>query len=153
MGILSQFVQLYVSIRDRHVLRDYTGDPWNGRTLEWSVSSPAPFYNFAVTPTVSALDQFWVDKSVHHVREWPNQKDIHYHAIHMPSNTPTGFIIAIFAGITGFALVWHMWIPGIIGCLGMFFTMIAQTFLPDTGYYVDVNEIKQTELAHYLERT
>lgn len=115
MGIFSQFVQLYVSIRDRHVLRDHTGDPWNGRTLEWSISSPAPFYNFAVTPTVAALDQFWVDKSIHQSRAWPNPKDIHYHAIHMPSNTPTGFIIAIFAGITGFALVWHMWIPGVIG--------------------------------------
>ncbi|WP_434800222.1 hypothetical protein, partial [Escherichia coli] len=50
-------IQIYVSIRDRHLNRDLTGDPWGGRTLEWSISSPAPFYNFAVEPQVKARDE------------------------------------------------------------------------------------------------
>ena len=41
-GILCQIAQLYVSIRTREQRLDLTGDPWNGRTLEWSTSSPPP---------------------------------------------------------------------------------------------------------------
>ena len=49
-GIASQIVMFVVSIRNRDKLRDLTGDPWGGRTLEWSTSSPPPDYNFAFTP-------------------------------------------------------------------------------------------------------
>ena len=58
-GILCQIAQLYVSIRTREQRRDHTGDPWNGRTLEWSTSSPPPAYNFAVLPKVETIDAFW----------------------------------------------------------------------------------------------
>ncbi|HHX8597926.1 TPA: cytochrome o ubiquinol oxidase subunit I [Legionella pneumophila] len=105
VGIVFQVIQLIVSIKNRHALHDRTGDPWNGRTLEWSVASPAPIYNFAKLPTVQALDQFWVDKEHHRAEGHIHPKDIHYDPIHMPKNTSTGFIIAIFSGIAGFALI------------------------------------------------
>src|SRR6202789_566092 len=35
-GIILQIAQLVVSIRQREALRDETGDPWNGRSLEWA---------------------------------------------------------------------------------------------------------------------
>lgn len=151
MGIISQIVQLIVSIKHRDALRDITGDAWNGRTLEWSVASPAPLYNFAQLPTVKALDQFWVDKEQHRAEGRVHPKDIHYAPIHMPKNTPVGFIIAIFSGVTGFALVWHMFIPGIIGLLGVISTAIARTFSNDVDYYIDAETVKKTELAHFRE--
>ena len=150
-GIVFQVIQLIVSIKNRHALHDRTGDPWNGRTLEWSVASPAPLYNFAKLPEVDALDQFWVDKEHHRAEGRVHPKEIHYDPIHMPKNTSTGFIIALFSGIAGFALVWHMLIPGIIGFLGIISTAIARTFSNDVDYYIDAETVKSTELAHFRE--
>lgn len=151
IGIIMQLIQIYVSIRDRHKLRDVTGDIWHGRTLEWSVASPAPIYNFAVLPQVMALDQFWLDKEHHRAEGTVHPTRIHYQPIHMPKNTPAGFVIAMFAGILGFALIWHMWIPGIIGFLGIVVTMVGKTFFTDTDYYIDADTVKKTELAHFKE--
>jgi cytochrome o ubiquinol oxidase subunit I len=150
-GIICQAVQLIVSIKNRHALHDRTGDPWNGRTLEWSVASPAPLYNFAQLPTVQTLDQFWMDKEHRLAEGLIHPKDIHYEPIHMPKNTAAGFIIALFSGLAGFALVWHMLIPGIIGLLGVISTVIARTFSNDLDYYIDAETVKQTELAHFRE--
>src|SRR6476619_638566 len=56
LGIGSFLIQLVVSFLRRERLRDTTGDPWNGRTLELSTSSPPPAYNFAFTPIVHEAD-------------------------------------------------------------------------------------------------
>ncbi|MFZ0839366.1 MAG: cbb3-type cytochrome c oxidase subunit I, partial [Xanthobacteraceae bacterium] len=93
-GILCQIIQLYVSIRTREQRRDLTGDPWNGRTLEWSTSSPPPAYNFAVLPTVETIDAFWQMKRTARVPVEPA-----YEPIEMPHNSPAGFITAFFAVI------------------------------------------------------
>lgn len=151
LGILAMLIQLFVSIKNRHALRDKTGDAWGGRTLEWAVSSPAPLYNFAVTPTVHDIDQFWIDKE--HRKDSLNisPEQLSYQPIHMPKNTSVGFISALFSGVLGFALVWHMWIPGIIGFLGMIIPLIARTFSTDIDYYIDAQTVKNTELAHFRE--
>ncbi len=149
IGMALQFWQLIYSVKHREALRDVTGDPWNGRTLEWSISSPAPLYNFAFTPEVNSLDAFWVEKQTQPEKVY--QRHEHYHPIHLPKNTATGFIIAIFAGILGFALIWQMWIPGIIGFIGIFASAIARTFDLNTDYYLDADIVKQTELAHLKE--
>jgi cytochrome o ubiquinol oxidase subunit 1 len=148
-GIVMQIIQLYVSVKNREALRDHTGDPWNGRTLEWAMSSPAPIYNFAVLPTVTELDAFWVEKEARITGTDTHPVKIQYQPIHMPKNTPAGFIIAIFSGIAGFAFVWHMWLPGIIGIVGIVATFIGKTFFTDTDYYIDAETVKNTELAHY----
>jgi len=151
IGILLQIGQLIVSFKNRERLRDHTGDPWHGRTLEWSVASPAPFYNFAELPRVDARDPFWVYKQEHLAEGHVHPKDLHFKPIHMPKNTAAGFIIAMFAGITGFALVWHMLIVGVIGFLGTIITMIARTFATEVDYYVDAETVKHTELSHVKE--
>jgi len=150
IGIVLQILQVIVSIKNRHQLRDKTGDPWNGRTFEWAVSSPAPEYNFAKIPSANRIDQYWFDKQekeAMHVH--PN--DTHYQDIHMPKNTPAGFIIALFSGIFGFAMVWHMWIPAIFGFVGAVATVIIRTFNQDTDYYIDAETVKKTEMAHFKE--
>jgi cytochrome o ubiquinol oxidase subunit I len=97
IGILCQIAQLYVSIRARESRRDLTGDPWDGRTLEWATSSPPPAYNFAVLPRVETIDAFWDMK-----RRGVSPVEKAYESIHMPRNIPTGFITAFFAVVTGF---------------------------------------------------
>lgn len=151
IGICLQIIQLIISVKDRHALRDETGDPWNGRTLEWSVSSPAPLYNFAEIPKVNSLDPFWEFKQHHIAEGHVHPKDMHYHDIHMPKNTGAGFIIAMFAGILGFALIWHMWIPGVVGFIGMIGAAIARTFSTDVDYYINADVVRKTELAHVRE--
>ena len=131
-------------------IRDRSGDGWElGRTLEWSTWSPAPPYNFANIPTVSHLDEFWELKE-----KWPNgqkPRPKEYFDIHMPKDTPAGFIIAIFAGLFGFAATWHMLIPAVIGILGVFVTAIARTWNADTDYYIKAAEVKKTEERHFEE--
>lgn len=151
IGIILQILQLIVSIKNREQLRDKTGDPWNGRTLEWSTSSPAPEYNFAFIPTVTEIDQWWHDKQHRDPAAVVNPDNIHYKDVHMPKNTSAGFFIALFAGVLGFAMVWHMWLFAIIGFIGILATMIGRTFNRDVDHYIKADVIKQTELAHYKE--
>jgi len=151
IGVLFQLLQLAVSIKNRHALRDKTGDPWNGRTFEWSIASPPPVYNFGKMPVANEIDQYWLNKQetevTHHVH--PNNLD--YKAIHMPKNTSTGFIIAIFSGVFGFAMVWHMWLIAIVSFIGAIATMIARTFDTDVDYYIPADVVKETEVAHFKE--
>src|SRR5689334_5251890 len=105
LGILAFLVQIAVSIRNREALRDLTGDPWDGRTLEWSTSSPPPAYNFAFTPRVYDNDT-WADMKKSHYQR-PRDGFI---PIHMPKNTGAGFIIAALAAACGFTLIWQMWL-------------------------------------------
>ena len=154
VGVLFQILQLLVSIKNRKELRDHTGDPWNGRTLEWAVASPAPFYNFAFTPKVHSIDAFWEEKEEANREGRPfrvSPEHMHYEEIHMPKNTPAGFIIALFAGVFGFAIVWHMWLVAIFGFVGVIGTLVARTFNKDIDYYVKAETVKETELAHYKE--
>jgi cytochrome o ubiquinol oxidase subunit 1 len=116
--------QLYYSIRHRDTLRDLTGDPWDGRTLEWSTSSPPPSYNFAVLPEVTALDAFWVSKQDliggSAARPVPA-----YAAIEIPRNSATGIICAFFASLMGFALIWHIWWLATLGVVGAVVTFVV----------------------------
>lgn len=151
IGVILQIIQLIVSIKNRQALRDKTGDPWNGRTLEWSVASPAPFYNFAFIPTVFSIDQYWEDKQRRAKEGHKHPEYLDYQDIHMPKNTAVGFIIAMFSGIFGFSMVWHMWIFAIIGFVGIIATVIVRTFNTKTDYYVKAETVKKTELLHFKE--
>src|SRR5699024_1383569 len=59
---LALFIQLLLSIRDRHENRVYAGDPWDGRSLEWSNSAPPPEYNFPVIPVINDRDAWTAAK-------------------------------------------------------------------------------------------
>ncbi len=143
-GIFFQILQLVVSIKNREKLKVTTGDPWNGRTLEWSIPCPAPFYNFAHIPHVHSRDAFWEMKQQHlknpNAVEKPNYKDVH-----MPRNTGTGFIIAMFSGLFGFAITWHITWLIIFGLAGVIATVIARTFNKDIDYYVKASEVEKIE--------
>jgi cytochrome o ubiquinol oxidase subunit 1 len=116
-GILCQIIQLFVSIRTREQRRDLSGDPWNGRTLEWATASPPPPYNFAVMPNVETIDAFWEMKRTGQAEVAPD-----YEPIEMPRNTPIGVMTAFFAVMLGFAAIWHIWWLVIIGLLAVVVT-------------------------------
>jgi cytochrome o ubiquinol oxidase subunit 1 len=124
VGIGLQIAQLAVSIRRREVLRDVTGDPWDGRTLEWATSSPPPAFNFAVLPRVWGEEPYW------NMKERARQQaqlgeEPPYTEIEMPRNSPTGFICAFFATVMGFALIWHIWWMVVLAAFGAYATFVV----------------------------
>ncbi|UYG06572.1 cytochrome o ubiquinol oxidase subunit I [Halomonas sp. M4R1S46] len=145
-GIACTVIQFYVSLRDRKQNQDVTGDPWDGRTLEWSTSSPAPFYNFAHLPEVKGVDDFWTVKQANGGQSPLSEPP--YQDIHMPKNTWEGPVMALFATIAGFALVWHIWWLVAVGGLGVFATFIARVFNEDVDYYVPAAEVERIEREH-----
>lgn len=139
LGVFFQVLQLLVSIKDRDKNRDTTGDPWNGRTLEWSTPSPAPFYNFAVIPEVYERDAFWDMK---HRKK--NEKK-HYEDITLPKNTPMGMFIALGAFLFGFGIIWHMWWLAIVGFIGIVILAVARSLEENTEYTVPAMEVERLE--------
>lgn len=134
VGFAFLVLQLVVSFIKREQYRDTTGDPWDARTLEWSIPSPAPAYNFAVTPHVTELDDFWVKKQ----RGLVQKHEPVTHHIHMPRNTSVGFIIGIVAGIFGFAITWHITWLVVASLAAIIVTAISRSFNTNTDYYLEV---------------
>ncbi|MEM6933614.1 MAG: cbb3-type cytochrome c oxidase subunit I, partial [Pseudomonadota bacterium] len=146
VGIVAFLIQLYVSIRDRDTarLRDTTGDPWNGRTLEWSTSSPPPYYNFALTPRVYELDTW-----AHMKQNGYRPKADGFTPIHMPHYTATGVILSGIMTVMGFALVWHIWWLAAVTFFASVAYGIAHTFNYNRDYYVPADEVHEIEAARY----
>ncbi|GAA0387841.1 cytochrome o ubiquinol oxidase subunit I [Brevundimonas terrae] len=142
VGILAMLIQFAVSIINRDKLRDETGDPWDGRTLEWATSSPPPAYNFAKTPIIHDTDS-WADMKKRGY-ERPTKG---FEAIHMPSNTGAGLIISVLAGICGMALIWYIWWLAAASFVAVIAVAIAHTFNYRRDYYIPVEEVVATEDA------
>jgi cytochrome o ubiquinol oxidase subunit 1 len=121
LGVGFQLLQVFVSIRDRKKNMDTDGDPWNGRTLEWSTSSPPPEYNFAIVPEVDSRDAFWVRKQARKAPPKPQYEDIH-----LPKNTPIGVYIGGFSFLVGFAIVWHIHWLSLLGLAGVIISLIIR---------------------------
>jgi cytochrome o ubiquinol oxidase subunit 1 len=145
IGIVFLAVQLTVSIRDRKANLDLTGDPWNGRTLEWATASPPAVYNFPVTPVVDGLDALWEQKR----KGTAHQRPEHYQDIHMPRNTPAGFVLGVLAFIFGFAMIWYIWWLAAASALGMLLTVVARSFNDDIEYVIPAAEVERTEDERY----
>ncbi len=149
-GIVLQIVQLAVSIRDRAVLADKTGDPWDGRSLEWATASPPPAFNFAILPRVSGGDAFWAIKQ--RARTSGGGEAPHYEAVEMPRNSPTGFICAFFATIMGFALIWHIWWLVGAGAAGAFATFVVFAWRDEVEYVISAKDVERIDRANIAER-
>ncbi|MDT8760159.1 cytochrome o ubiquinol oxidase subunit I [Sphingomonas psychrotolerans] len=142
VGILGFVIQIAVSIINRDKLRDTTGDPWNGRTLEWSTSSPPPAYNFAFTPQVHDLDA-WYDMKDRHAQRPVSG----FRPIHMPRNTGTGVILSALAAALGFGMIWYMWWLAIVSAVGLLVVSILHTFNYNRDYFIPAEEVAQSEDA------
>jgi cytochrome o ubiquinol oxidase subunit 1 len=147
LGIFFLGVQLVVSIKERRALSDSTGDPWDGRTLEWLTASPPPAYNFATIPVVNDIDAFMgmKEKGVAYLR--PEQ----YRDIEMPKNVPHGLIIGGLAFLGGFAIIWYIWWLAILAALGILFTVMARSFDDDIHYVIPAAEVARIENERYRQ--
>ncbi|KWV60025.1 MULTISPECIES: cytochrome o ubiquinol oxidase subunit I [Rhizobium] len=140
IGIASFIIQLVVSFFKREELRDTTGDPWDGRTLEWSTSSPPPDYNFAFTPVVHDHDSWYDMKARGYARPLEGFKPIH-----MPKNTGTGVILGAISVVLAFALIWYMWWLVVLSFVAMIAVAIGHTFNYNRDFYIPAEEVTETE--------
>jgi len=141
IGILLQVTQLVWSIRHRDALRDGAADPWDGRTLEWSTTSPPPAYNFARVPKVVGLDAYWrVKQEVTPASTEP------FEDIEIPKNSGLGFFMSFFAVIGGFGMIWHIWWMGVLALIA-FIALIAWSSWDENDEF----ELSAAEVAR-LER-
>ena len=145
-GIGFQIAQLVISIRRRNTpaLRDLTGDPWDGRTLEWSTLSPPPSFNFAVLPNVTGEEVYWgVKQKAIGQRRLVDLPD--YVSVELPRNSPTGFVVAFFAVVTGFALIWHIWWMVVLGLTGAFATFVVFAWRDRAEYEMPAEELARLD--------
>ena len=140
LGIGSFLIQIAVSVLKRNQYVDVTGDPWDGRTLEWATSSPPPGYNFAFTPVIHDNDAWWDMKKRGYSRPLEG-----FRPIHMPSNTGTGVILAGISTVLGFALVWHIWWLAAVSFVGLLAVAINHTFNYNRDFHIPVDEVVRTE--------
>jgi cytochrome o ubiquinol oxidase subunit 1 len=150
-GIALQIAQLVVSIRQRAQLRDETGDPWNGRSLEWATASPPPAFNFAVLPEVSGEDAYWRFKHRATTPEHSDEKP-EYRAIEIPRNSPTGFVCAFFATVMGFALIWHIWWMVAAGAIGAFATFVVFAWRDHDEDSIPADEVARIDRSNQVRR-
>lgn len=150
IGIACQLIQIAISFRDRKKNVDLTGDVWDGRTLEWSTTSPAPFYNFAHIPHASEIDAFWVAKE----QGTAYQRPAKYEDIHMPTNRAAGVLIGGLLFVFGFAMTWYIWWLAIAALAGSIIVFIASSFTKKVDYYVPAAEVEriENERFHKLEQ-
>ncbi|MDN0084764.1 cytochrome o ubiquinol oxidase subunit I [Crenobacter sp. SG2305] len=142
LGIVSMLIQFWVSFRRREALRDVTGDPWDGRTLEWSTSSPPPPYNFAFTPLIHGQEAWWEMK-----RHGYRRPVTGFVPLHMPKNTGAGIILAGLSLVFGFAMIWYMWPLAAISFVALLATAIGHTFNYQRDYNLPADEVARVEAA------
>jgi cytochrome o ubiquinol oxidase subunit 1 len=143
-GIVLTIVQLLYSIKTRDRRRDLTGDPWDGRTLEWLTLSPPPHFNFAVLPDVHGEEAYWTRKLTA-IREEKLIEEPKYEDIEMPLNTPTGVICAFFASVTGFAVIWHIWWLAILGLIGAFAVLVWYAWRDEHEHIIPAAKVAELE--------
>lgn len=146
LGILCFVLQLlgvaWYGLKHKGRLPVLENDPWrDSRTLEWSISSPPPVYNFAVIPQVMDEDAYWDMKRRGVLRPTSGFSDIH-----MPANSSAGFVAGMILLVIGFALVWHIWWLAIVSLLS-FIAIIAlhSLYHNHDGYYISAKAIQKNE--------
>jgi cytochrome o ubiquinol oxidase subunit 1 len=153
LGIGAQIIQIAVSIRNRALLRDLTGDPWDGRTLEWATASPPPAFNFAVLPNVKGEEPYWGMKQKARQLAHLLTSEPSYSAILVPRNTATGVVTAFFAVFLGFAMIWRIyWLAG-LGFIGIYAAFVAFAWRDRSEQEISADEVQELDRQNRLIRS
>ena len=139
VGVLLQVLQVVVSIVNRKKNLDKTGDAWGGRTLEWSIPSPAPIYNFAVLPVVKSRDDFW------RMKEEGTTVKPKYEDILVPKNSGKSFVIGAAAFMFAFGLIWHMWWLACLTAVVAIVVLTVRLSDDETEYVITAKEVERIE--------
>ncbi|TNC14578.1 cytochrome o ubiquinol oxidase subunit I [Methylobacterium terricola] len=151
VGVVCQVVQLVVSIRRRDQLRDVTGDPWDGRSLEWATASPPPSFNFAVMPHVEGEEAYWAIKQ--RAREQARlREEPDYEPVEMPLNSPTGIVCAFFATLVGFAMIWYILWLAALGLAGAFATFVVFAWRDRVEYEIPAEAVARINRLNRASR-
>lgn len=127
-----------------HMVRDTTGDPWNGRTLEWSLPSPVPEYNFAVVPIVNDRDAWWETKrSGNGQPNWPAASAIH--GLHVPKHSAQPFFLGLSFFILGWGIVYSWWWIALFGLLAVLASVVYAMMDYDEVEEIDSDTIRGIE--------
>ena len=146
VGMVAQITQLVVSIRRRDELRDLTGDPWDGRSLEWITTSPPPIFNFAVLPDVRGEEAYWgIKRAAIEAQSLTPEPD--YQPIEMPRNSPTGVVTAFFATVMGFSMIWHIWWLLGVGLVGAYATFVIFAWRDIDEFEIPADEVARLDRA------
>ena len=137
--------------------KDAPADPWDARTLEWMIPSPAPEYNFAEIPHVHEVDDFWhrkygEDETGRLVRvadaedfiQKPLPEGAH---VHMPSPSYYPLVAAFGLPIIAYGQIYRVWIVSIIGLLLLLGGLYAWAFEPSVDPEVELEEQEEREAA------
>ncbi|SFJ82924.1 cytochrome o ubiquinol oxidase subunit 1 [Sphingomonas sp. NFR04] len=151
LGVASQIVQIVVSIRNREALRDETGDPWDGRSLEWATTSPPPAFNFAVLPKVHGEEPYWTIKQ-QAIESQGLADEPKYEAIEMPRNSATGVVTAFFATLIGFAMIWMIWWLAALGFVGAYATFVVFAWRDEEETEIPAEEVARIDRARRASR-
>jgi len=151
LGVISQVTQLVVSIRDRDRLRDVSGDPWDGRSLEWATPSPPPFFNFAVMPNVEGEEAYWGIK-LRAVETQQLSPEPEYVPIEMPVNSPVGIYTAFFTTVFGFSMIWHIWWLAAVALVAAFAGFVAFAWRDVQEFEVPAEEVARVDRARRAAR-
>ena len=151
IGAACQITMLIVSILQRDQRRDETGDPWDGRSLEWATTSPPPFFNFAVLPNVEGEEAYWGIK-LKAIETQQLSQEPQYQAIEMPVNSSVGFFTAFFATIMGFALIWHIWWLAGLGLASAFAGFVVFAWRDVHEFHVPAEELARADHARRAAR-
>jgi cytochrome o ubiquinol oxidase subunit I len=151
LAVLCQVIQLVVSIRRRDALRDEIGDPWDGRSLEWSTASPPPAFNFAELPNVQGDEPYWeIKRRAIETRRLVAEPE--YKPIEVPRNSPTGFVTAFFATLTGFALIWHIWWLVGVGLFAAYVVFVVFAWRDKVEDEIPAEEVARVDRARRAAR-
>ncbi len=153
LGIIAQIAQIVVSVRTREQRRDVTGDPWDGRNLEWATASPPPPFNFAVLPDVTDQEPYWDMKERARELGQLTSPEPKYQPIPMPRNSPTGFVTAFLAVVGGFALIWHIWWLVVLGLAGAYATFVVFAWRDHDEELIPVEEVARLDRANRAARS
>jgi cytochrome c oxidase subunit 1 len=153
MGVAT-IIFLYNIILTSMRKQDAPDDPWDGRTLEWTIPSPPPEYNFKLTPLVRGLDPFWKEKMAGNKTMTAAEP---LGPIHMPSGSILPFTMSLGLFIAGYGFmyaredfnnaflntIFNDYIISIIG-VGITFTcMFLRSVYDDKGWHVELEELEK----------
>ncbi|MYL19057.1 cytochrome c oxidase subunit I [Halobacillus litoralis] len=132
---------VYTSVKEKKV----SGDPWNGRTLEWSIPSPPPHYNFVQTPLVRGLDPLWVEKMDGKEGMTPAEP---LGDIHMPNASILPFTISLGLFIAGFGFIYQVddsaWLIAVFAGMGITLaSMLIRSLKDDLGHHIHKEDLEE----------